>query len=518
MPLRLYAPLALLYAAQAILFFPFTADDAFIVARYAANAADRGELVFNAGERISALTSPLQALLLTLLHAAFGESLRPYKALMVVLAPAAIVVLARAIPEPRRRVLFVAVALTSPLLVMWTAGGLETPLLAAALCVLVSAVVRLDAAPSTGRAAAVSVAAGICLLARFDAVLFVGPLLLFAGWRAARSAGRPLRLLAHLALPATLLVGAWLLFSLMYYGDPLPVSAYVKRPAVRAVIASPVRLVELAMYALNFLVLTWVALLPAVLGWRRVSSAAGPPARRVALGIAVSLAIAAPYLCLVGTQIHMMFGYRAPIPYLPLFAFALVSLRDGAAPRWPWFAAIIVLQATLAIAVYAKTLNPAVVSWGLREGTHPEYAHQSLAGYSREFEAALRAQAAAIETHWRAQRESARRPPRILTFAEGVLPYEYRDSYVFGTLVSYRRECRPDLNPSADYIHILAPRHGRSREQLKTVGSAVPVTARAFPFDGRTEFSEVYFNPSPRPNPLPSRIGQPCVSSAQHPY
>jgi hypothetical protein len=50
-----------LYAVSIALFYGFIADDSFITARYAENLVDWGQLVFNPGERISALTSPLHA-------------------------------------------------------------------------------------------------------------------------------------------------------------------------------------------------------------------------------------------------------------------------------------------------------------------------------------------------------------------------------------------------------------------------------------------------------------------------
>ena len=51
------------YAGLTFAFAPFVADDAYIVGRYAANFAEGHGLVYNRGEYISALTSPLHALL-----------------------------------------------------------------------------------------------------------------------------------------------------------------------------------------------------------------------------------------------------------------------------------------------------------------------------------------------------------------------------------------------------------------------------------------------------------------------
>jgi hypothetical protein len=59
--LGLYLIAAVLAAITSLRFAAFTADDAYIVARYAVNARDAGEWAFNPGEPVSALTSPLQA-------------------------------------------------------------------------------------------------------------------------------------------------------------------------------------------------------------------------------------------------------------------------------------------------------------------------------------------------------------------------------------------------------------------------------------------------------------------------
>ena len=70
------------------MFYPFTVDDAFIVARYAVNARDLGEWVFNAGEHVSAMTSPLHGLVLVGLSFIAADPIPIYKglALLVVVA------------------------------------------------------------------------------------------------------------------------------------------------------------------------------------------------------------------------------------------------------------------------------------------------------------------------------------------------------------------------------------------------------------------------------------------------
>ena len=70
--------------------FRFTADDAFIVQRYALQFVRGHGLVFNIGERVSALTSPLHALVLTALTLMSPSPMVAYKVVGAVAALVAI--------------------------------------------------------------------------------------------------------------------------------------------------------------------------------------------------------------------------------------------------------------------------------------------------------------------------------------------------------------------------------------------------------------------------------------------
>src|SRR5262245_7626998 len=128
---RIYLLLALCVFALAVArFFTFTADDAFITARYAENLIERGELVFQAGERVSAMTSPLHALVEAALYAATGATILANKivSIALVLATSA-ALLWRARASGRAQALLATVLLLSPCVAVWSVGGLETPLL-----------------------------------------------------------------------------------------------------------------------------------------------------------------------------------------------------------------------------------------------------------------------------------------------------------------------------------------------------------------------------------------------------
>src|ERR1044071_516681 len=89
-----------LAAWQYVTLFPFVIDDAFIVLRYARNLVDTGELVFNAGEGVSALTSPLHALVMAGLYALFREhTLLAYKLVCLACVGGGAALIARAFRE-----------------------------------------------------------------------------------------------------------------------------------------------------------------------------------------------------------------------------------------------------------------------------------------------------------------------------------------------------------------------------------------------------------------------------------
>ena len=60
-------------------FSSFTAEDSFIVFRYSENLVDGNGLVFNEGQPVTALTSPLHAIVAAALYAITGTSLWSHK-------------------------------------------------------------------------------------------------------------------------------------------------------------------------------------------------------------------------------------------------------------------------------------------------------------------------------------------------------------------------------------------------------------------------------------------------------
>jgi hypothetical protein len=434
-----------------VLFARRPADDSYIVARYAWQLLHGHGLVFNVGERINALTSPAQLAVFVALSTVFADPVRPWQWIAALATIVSTLLVGRRIfPGSLVRAAFLAVALASPFVLLWTVGGMETPLLFVLACWL--AVLALAEPPLTRhRALSIIALALLCVFTRYDAVLFAGPIALLAvilmrGDRAVRWA----------SLLAVATFGIWLAFTRWYYGDILPTSFYVKFP--RADFAE--RLVLGVEYVLSFAVLTWLGL---ALAWRvRRGGAAGRGP--LVSGVWVGLALVLAYGVLAGT-VHMMYAYRFFVPYLPVLWLCLMNgvAADRAKPHAPsparlrWgTAAALALQSLLLVFVWRYSENPNL-SLAVFPQTDTNERHEfSLVGerYGAAADRAVRLQAKELDAHWRTRPESDRRPPRMAVQTAGVLPFFLPDAYVLELLVSYRHLCPSPHQAAADYWQV----------------------------------------------------------------
>ena len=194
-------------------------DDAYIHLRYARNLATTGELVYNPGEAVFGLTSPLYGLVASLLYWATGPLVE--QAVIVTnvgLWTLAGALLARRL-SPAARIPVLTLFLLWPSLVDNQLLGMETPLFVVLLLLATGA--ALDG--RIGRSAA---AYGWALITRPEAVLLAPCLLLAA------AAGRRHKL-RELLKPVVLfgLFGpgvAWCAFAITTYGGVIPQSMLAK--------------------------------------------------------------------------------------------------------------------------------------------------------------------------------------------------------------------------------------------------------------------------------------------------
>lgn len=503
----------------------FTAEDAFIVARYAENFAQHGRLHFNLGEPVNALTSPLHGLLASAL-AVVGPPVSLYKWIGAACLIAVTVLVAwtfRGRPWAQAGALLVVAA---PCVAMWAVGGLETPLLMLWITALAVLALR-EGVATPRRAYAVAALAALAVLTRYDAVLFAGPLALGVLLRLG-AVPRQRRHVAGAVLVGAVPVLAWLGIAWWHYGDPIPTSFYVKTPGDSNWALN-------GWYVAQYLAFVGAAPLAllAALRWRQRRPVEG----RVRVELMVGLAFIGLYSLTAATT-HMMFGFRLGVPYVPALALVVGHALARVAPearsarrqRLGWavaLAALAVFHVAHLRHIEATSINGLALGLAPHDPTEMprpggdtiEYQREGVDSYTAEFMPGLEATADAIRADWATRASGAERAPRIWTFAAGVMPYAYPEAYVYEVLVSYRKVCslRYSKALAADYLHVFE-HQGREPEAFLPrwqPGRYEEVYRDAVRFDGRDVVFAVYHNTDPRPNPLPARITDPCPPEAE---
>jgi arabinofuranosyltransferase len=214
---------AALFSAYAVILVrtAWVCDDAYITLRTVDNLVSGHGLTWNAGERVQAYTHPLWMFLLS---AACAVTREPFHTTIVVSLALSLAAFIVAFAPARGRdpapLVPVVALLLSRAFVDYSTSGLEQPLLV----LLLALFFRVRKAREAGddRLLPLSALTALVALTRPDASLLVLPALIAALWR-----GRSLRAIGPVLLGFLPLI-LWELFSLFYYGFPLPNTAYAK--------------------------------------------------------------------------------------------------------------------------------------------------------------------------------------------------------------------------------------------------------------------------------------------------
>ena len=225
------------FAAQAVLYWPFTVDDTFITLRYSRHLAAGYGLAWNpGGPPIEGYTSPIWVLLMALPHAVGVDAELTAKALGVVatLGTAGVVwLLARRLlrlagAEGYRWLPATgpAIYLCVPAVTLHAVSGMETGLFILAVVVFVDRAVAYVVDAGGRRARAVAVAGLFMGLVRPEGnlvVLVALALILCLGQKHVRQPLLRSAVLWYLAPGAAYFAARW-----AYFGEPLPLPFYVK--------------------------------------------------------------------------------------------------------------------------------------------------------------------------------------------------------------------------------------------------------------------------------------------------
>jgi len=220
----------------------WVADDAYISFRTLDNFVSGHGLTWNPVERVQAYTHPLWLLLLAPAYWMTGEIYFTVIAISFLLVIAAVGVLHRCALRraPGRSIAFIVLLACSRSFVDYSTSGLENPLLFLLLALFVERFFEVSSDPHRVPPVAARERAdppevpsltlmwllgSLIFLTRPDAILFLAPALAYSLWRARNlPTGRLFTSLCIGAAPAVL----WEMFSLFYYGFPLPNTAYAK--------------------------------------------------------------------------------------------------------------------------------------------------------------------------------------------------------------------------------------------------------------------------------------------------
>jgi hypothetical protein len=495
---------------SAVFYFHFTAEDAYITYRYSENWVITGSLVYNEGEPINAMTSPLHAVLSAALFFLTGNTVLSNKLISLALLFLSALLVWYRYREHLHLQVLAFILLLPPSVLLWTFGGLETPILL--FLATVTVILALRPPPfELNLLCVIFFLAGLAFLTRYDSILFFLPITLYAAWKA--------RSIKHVVIAlgiAVILPLIWVLVSVYYYGDLLPTSFYVKTPK-----GNLGGLIFNGAYIASYLL--YVGIIPAgVLALILLV----PKHRTIEIlyrhfksiwWLYVGLLLEILYGLTMATH-HMMFSFRFFVPYIPSTVVLVVDLLRQASetrkvdlakgkPAYLFTGFLLCLtlfQFYQNVYTYNHSIN-GISSIG-------EYRALGIRDYVRYMQI-LKQEALDTEKHWQMINGDNGRRPRIITFAAGMLPYTYRDSYIYEKLVSYRH-CyqRYQQGLYADYLHIVAPRQGQVDQQLPRPEDTYElVSSYEMFFDGSIQKFLVYYNPQPEAHNLSVRIYDPCV-------
>ncbi len=214
---------AVLLFALVVVKTAWLSDDAFITLRTVANLHDGFGPVWNVDERVQSYTHPLWMLLLSAVIGISGEYYYTTILVSIACSIAALYILLRYICLARANILLVATAaILSKALTDYATSGLENPLTYLLLALFFRQMVSRPATSS--RLFSLTLVAALAAVNRLDTILIFAPILAVEGWRLRRTAQQTLLPIAAGFTPLLL----WELFSLFYYGFPLPNTAYAK--------------------------------------------------------------------------------------------------------------------------------------------------------------------------------------------------------------------------------------------------------------------------------------------------
>lgn len=444
----IYSILIISFLIVSIFYRDFSVDDAYIVLRYAENFARNGELVFNAGEKFCAFTSPFHVLLTASIFRLTDNALFYYKILSFCLLIVSGLMILKQFHDIYTKTLIVLIVFFSPCIILWTFGGLETPLLLFSITSLT--ILSTTKKFNLVRLLSIGFFVGLALITRYDSAPFVLPLLLWIllAARTDKKTNLAICFLMALLVPLT-----WLLISYQYYGDFLPSSFYAKTPSLKTSF-----LFYNAFYVFQYFF--FVPFLPFLLFFLFSTQ----PAKRKLFFEQLKTAclkfwgISLGFLCFLFYSFtmathHMMFAFRIWVPFLPALAMFLSLVLSETKNLWKnrcnieknFFRFCFILF-SFQIFFFFYIYNCSVDSLSINDDFKGMGIKHIIDSNRKAFCAAKD-----IEKHWM-QFGIPSEKPIIMTWGEGIIPFTLKNAYCYGTLIWKTKSERNKTRPYDYYV------------------------------------------------------------------
>lgn len=410
-------------------YFPFSIEDSYIVGRYAHNFAEHGALAYNIEDPISALTSPLHAILEGILYTIFRiDPVVLWKYTSLIFLIASVFVLSKLMKSKSQKVfLLSAMLLTAPIL-LWTVAGLETILLLFLLSLLIYVFLN-EVLEQKNTLIKLGFLFGFIFLTRFDTAVFLFPLALYILWINRRNISY---IILFIFIPVVLIL-LWFGFSYFYYGHLMPTSYFSKHPSFSIKHVSTVARG-----------LFWIGIIPL---WVYIIFTKEKILKDKRYYVIVFAILAFIGYTFTMAASHMMMSLRPLVPYLPILFILILLMKED-------ISRIIIIifmlfQMVQIGAMYKYGINfflselieHRYIPGKVRRDYPLEQAYINIPKYV-EFMSILNKQGKVVEDDW--SKRSMKGKPIIFSLIEGSASYGAINSYFEGPLVTLG-ECKmPD--------------------------------------------------------------------------
>jgi arabinofuranosyltransferase len=330
---KLILPLVLIFIILLIQ-ISWTGDDAFITLRTVDNFVHGYGLRWNVDERVQVFTHPLWMFLLTAVYPLVRDPYLTLLGLSITVSTITFFLFLVLVPRSNfSLVLAGMILLFSKAFIDYSTSGLENP--ATHLLLLGFCIAALSARPIDGkRIFILSLLAGLLMLNRMDAILFVLPMLAVVLWQ--NRSRRTLALFIAGMSPFLL----WEAFSLIYYGFLFPNSYYAK---LHSGVPASALMSQGLLYFLNSLSLNPITLVIIFTALGLAFNGKEAPERWLALGVGLYLG----YIVCIGGDFMSGRFFTAP---LVVSAILLIRRVESSTPlgKWTWVTLVFVLGWVLA--------------------------------------------------------------------------------------------------------------------------------------------------------------------------